>query len=101
VERPGAGDFARAYDERVNGMSSHFTWVNRSKESLTLDLLVQQAKAWGCDRLIGEYIPSLKNEMVSQHYLKMGFHLIKENTFELKLMSTQALESHITLKETL
>ncbi|WP_397390179.1 CaiB/BaiF CoA transferase family protein [Polynucleobacter sp.] len=38
VERPGAGDFARAYDERVNGMSSHFTWVNRSKESLTLDL---------------------------------------------------------------
>ena len=38
VERPGAGDFARAYDERVNGMSSHFTWVNRSKESLALDL---------------------------------------------------------------
>ncbi len=38
VERPGTGDFARAYDERVNGMSSHFTWVNRSKESLTLDL---------------------------------------------------------------
>jgi crotonobetainyl-CoA:carnitine CoA-transferase CaiB-like acyl-CoA transferase len=43
VERPGAGDFARAYDERVNGMSSHFTWVNRSKESLTLDL--KQASA--------------------------------------------------------
>lgn len=38
VERLGTGDFARAYDERVNGMSSHFTWVNRSKESLTLDL---------------------------------------------------------------
>ena len=38
VERPGAGDFARAYDERVNGMASHFVWVNRSKESLTLDL---------------------------------------------------------------
>ena len=38
IERPGAGDFARHYDERVKGMSSHFTWVNRSKESLTLDL---------------------------------------------------------------
>ena len=38
VERPGAGDFARAYDERVNGMASHFVWVNRSKESITLDL---------------------------------------------------------------
>ncbi len=45
VERPGAGDFARAYDERVNGMSSHFTWVNRSKESLTLDLKQPSALA--------------------------------------------------------
>ena len=38
VERPGAGDFARAYDTRVNGQASHFVWTNRSKESLTLDL---------------------------------------------------------------
>ena len=38
VERPGVGDFARAYDERVRGLSSHFVWTNRSKESLTLDL---------------------------------------------------------------
>ena len=38
VERPGAGDFARAYDSTVKGMSSHFVWLNRSKESLTLDL---------------------------------------------------------------
>jgi len=75
--------------------------LNRGVESLTLDLLIQQAKVWGCDRLIGEYIPSLKNEMVSQHYLKMGFTLIKENTYELELKSTQPLESHITLKETL
>ena len=38
VERPGAGDFARAYDSRVKGQASHFVWTNRSKESLTLDL---------------------------------------------------------------
>ncbi len=38
VERPGAGDFARGYDERVRGLASHFMWTNRSKESLTLDL---------------------------------------------------------------
>jgi crotonobetainyl-CoA:carnitine CoA-transferase CaiB-like acyl-CoA transferase len=43
VERPGAGDFARSYDERVNGMASHFVWVNRSKESLTLDLKQPEA----------------------------------------------------------
>jgi itaconate CoA-transferase len=38
VERPGAGDFARGYDKQVKGQSSHFVWVNRSKESLSLDL---------------------------------------------------------------
>jgi itaconate CoA-transferase len=38
IERPGVGDFARGYDERVRGLSSHFVWTNRSKESLTLDL---------------------------------------------------------------
>lgn len=38
VERPGTGDFARAYDSRVKGQASHFVWTNRSKESLTLDL---------------------------------------------------------------
>ena len=38
VERPNVGDFARAYDQRVDGLASHFVWVNRSKESLTLDL---------------------------------------------------------------
>jgi crotonobetainyl-CoA:carnitine CoA-transferase CaiB-like acyl-CoA transferase len=38
IERPGVGDFARAYDARVKGQASHFVWTNRSKESLTLDL---------------------------------------------------------------
>jgi len=38
IERPGAGDFARAYDATVKGQSSYFVWLNRSKESLTLDL---------------------------------------------------------------
>ncbi|WP_444984852.1 CaiB/BaiF CoA transferase family protein [Halomonas mongoliensis] len=38
VERPKVGDFARGYDERVDGMASHFVWTNRSKESLTLNV---------------------------------------------------------------
>lgn len=38
LERPGVGDFARGYDTRVNGLSSHFVWTNRNKESLTLDI---------------------------------------------------------------
>jgi len=43
VERPEVGDFARGYDSRVQGLSSHFTWTNRSKESLALDLKHPQA----------------------------------------------------------
>jgi itaconate CoA-transferase len=44
VERPGGGDAARGYDQTVNGLSSHFVWTNRSKESLTLDVKHQAAK---------------------------------------------------------
>ena len=53
VERPGVGDFARAYDARVKGQASHFVWTNRSKESLALDLkqpLAQEALR----RLLGQ-----------------------------------------------
>jgi itaconate CoA-transferase len=38
VERPEVGDFARGYDETVNGISSYFAWLNRGKESIELDL---------------------------------------------------------------
>jgi itaconate CoA-transferase len=44
IERPGVGDFARAYDERVHGLASHFVWTNRSKESLTLDVKQEPAQ---------------------------------------------------------
>ena len=45
IERPGVGDFARGYDERVHGLASHFVWTNRSKESLTLDVKDAEALA--------------------------------------------------------
>ena len=44
IERPDVGDFARGYDAAVRGLSSHFVWLNRSKESLTLDLKHPEAK---------------------------------------------------------
>lgn len=53
VERPGVGDFARGYDERVHGLSSHFVWTNRSKESLGLDLKQPDA-ADVMERLLGQ-----------------------------------------------
>jgi itaconate CoA-transferase len=53
VERPEVGDFARGYDTTVKGMASHFVWLNRSKESLTLNLKEEGAKSV-LDRLLGQ-----------------------------------------------
>lgn len=44
IERPGGGDFARGYDQTVKGMSSHFIWLNRSKQSLTLNVKKAEGK---------------------------------------------------------
>ncbi|MFD5574188.1 CaiB/BaiF CoA transferase family protein [Streptomyces cadmiisoli] len=52
VERPGDGDFARRYDTTVHGESSYFVWLNRSKESLTLDLKSVRGRAV-LERLLG------------------------------------------------
>lgn len=45
IERPGDGDFARAYDDYVNGICSHFIWLNRGKRSVTLDVKNQDARS--------------------------------------------------------
>ncbi|SEU20087.1 Crotonobetainyl-CoA:carnitine CoA-transferase CaiB [Variovorax sp. OV084] len=69
IERPGVGDFARAYDQRVDGEASHFVWVNRSKESLTLDLKQPTALAIlleliaGADVLIQNLAPGAAARM--------------------------------------
>ena len=60
IERPGSGDASRGYDSTVKGLSSHFVWVNRSKESLALDVKrpeVQQV----LERLIGKADVFLQN----------------------------------------
>ena len=44
IERPKVGDFARDYDQSVKGQSAYFVWLNRSKESLTLDVKHPRAK---------------------------------------------------------
>jgi len=53
IERPQGGDPARGYDQTVKGLSSHFAWVNRSKESLALDVKHPQAREI-LARLIGK-----------------------------------------------
>lgn len=53
IERPGTGDFARHYDDRVKGLCSHFVWTNRSKQSLTLDLKKPEAQKIVRQMLVG------------------------------------------------
>ncbi|WP_062232338.1 CaiB/BaiF CoA transferase family protein [Fictibacillus sp. FJAT-27399] len=71
VERPGTGDFARQYDSAAKGMSSHFVWLNRSKESITLDLQHPDGK-FILDKILSEadvFIQNLKPGAVD----RLGF----------------------------
>lgn len=73
IERPGVGDFARAYDHRVNGLASHFVWTNRSKESLTLDVKhpsaarVMAALAERADVLVQNLAPGAADRLGLSH----------------------------------
>ena len=80
VERPGAGDFARGYDKQVKGQSSHFVWVNRSKESLTLDL--KQPTALAALKMLLKNADVLVQNLAPGAAARMGLtaeHLQKEN----------------------
>ena len=65
IERPNGGDFARGYDTTVRGLSSHFVWLNRGKESLTLDL-----KRWSITNMP---LPQLTG-LLSRKASFAGFH---------------------------
>ncbi|HXX86452.1 MAG TPA: CaiB/BaiF CoA-transferase family protein [Casimicrobiaceae bacterium] len=71
VERPGVGDFARAYDERVRGLASHFVWTNRSKESVTLDVKHPEAQAI-LRRLILEHADVLVQNLAPGAAARLG-----------------------------
>ena len=71
IERPGSGDFARGYDERVRGLASHFVWTNRSKESLTLDVKHPQAAAL-LQRLIVEKTDVVVQNLVPGAAARLG-----------------------------
>jgi len=72
IERPGEGDFARGYDHRVRGLSSHFVWTNRSKESLTLDLRQPAARAV-LERLVLEKADVLVQNLAPGAAARLGF----------------------------
>ncbi|MFJ7249366.1 CaiB/BaiF CoA transferase family protein [Kitasatospora sp. NPDC098652] len=53
IERPDGGDFARGYDRSVNGLASHFVWLNRGKESVVLDLKASEGRTVLADLVAG------------------------------------------------
>jgi len=73
IERPGDGDFARAYDSYVNGICSHFIWLNRGKRSVTLDVKHPEARAAldtlisGADVLIQNLAPGAAARLGLSH----------------------------------
>ena len=71
IERPGSGDFARGYDQRVRGLSSHFVWTNRSKHSLTLDLK-QPAAAEVLRRLVRDQADVLVQNLAPGAAARLG-----------------------------
>ena len=80
IERPAVGDFARAYDSRVRGQSSHFVWTNRSKESLALDLKHAEAPAIlarllaGADVLVQNLMPGAAARLGLSYEALRGAH---------------------------
>jgi itaconate CoA-transferase len=84
IERPGAGDFARNYDERVNGMSSHFAWTNRSKESLCLD--IKHPKAFEALLKLIEKADVLVQNLAPGATERLGLSMDKLKTLNSKLI---------------
>ncbi|RLA37604.1 MAG: CoA transferase [Gammaproteobacteria bacterium] len=83
IERPGSGDFARGYDQRVNGLCSHFVWCNRSKESLALDAKHPEA-ADILARLVGRADVLMQNLAPgAATRLGLGYESLVENHPEL------------------
>ena len=69
--------------------------LKRGMENFTLNTMVEYAKALGFERIVGEYIPTLKNGMVKEHYPNLGFKAIGENLYELDVNSYSPRECYI------
>ncbi|WP_319824002.1 CaiB/BaiF CoA-transferase family protein [Thalassovita sp.] len=72
VERP-EGDFARGYDDVANGQASYFVWLNRGKDSVTLDLTADAGKAALADLVAGADV--LIQNLKPGSLARLGFDL--------------------------
>jgi FkbH-like protein len=77
--------------------------LGRQVEPATLNLIAAEAKRMGALYLLGQYIKTAKNEMVKDHYTKLGFSLESHDdthaTYALELATFQPLHTCVELKE--
>lgn len=69
--------------------------LKRGMENFTLNTMVEYAKAHGIERIVGEYVPTLKNGMVKEHYTNLGFSPIGDNLYELNIQGYEPRECYI------
>jgi len=75
--------------------------LKRGMENFTLNTMVEQAKAKGYKRIVGEYLPTPKNKMVEQHYPGLGFAAIPDAPtaqYVLDVEAYQPRECYIKIK---
>ena len=75
--------------------------LKRGMENFTLNTMVEYAKAKGYHRIIGEYLPTLKNKMVEQHYQSLGFTPISGVStaqYQLDVDNYESRECYIKVK---
>ena len=75
--------------------------LKRGMENFTLNTMVECAKSAGYKKIIGEYLPTLKNKMVENHYTDLGFTMIdntKTARYELDVEAFQPRECYIKAK---
>jgi predicted enzyme involved in methoxymalonyl-ACP biosynthesis len=78
--------------------------LGRGVEEATLNILIEEAKRLGCDSVVGIYRPSAKNDMVREHYQRLGFTLTENfsdgsTRWTLSTMSYNSVPTSIEIKE--
>ena len=66
---------------------------NRDIEKMVLSELFVILDDWNCHEIIGEYIPTKKNRLVSDLYEKLGYNMIKENNGD-TMWELKVFENH-------
>ena len=68
--------------------------LKRGMEDFTLNMMVERARENGYKYIVGEYLPTLKNKMVEQHYQRLGFTMIEDSPTAQYVLDVEDYQSH-------